>query len=68
MRHGAAHMRLALIELGSLDPIDDNDRLAKDFITERFETSLLSRHVIQANGNVPCEPSLPSTTLRRRSI
>ena len=42
--HGsrAAHMRLALIELGSLDPVDDNDRLAKDFITERFEASLLA--------------------------
>ena len=38
----AEHMRLALTELNNLQPTDDNDRLAKDFITERFETALLS--------------------------
>ena len=38
----ANHMRLALTELGQLTPADEHDRLAKDFITERFETALLA--------------------------
>ena len=40
----ANHMRLALTELGKLTPSDEHDRLAKDFITERFETALLAYH------------------------
>jgi uncharacterized protein (DUF885 family) len=38
----AHHTRSALAELTALAPADDNDRLAKDFIVERFETTLLS--------------------------
>ncbi|MEP7111946.1 MAG: DUF885 domain-containing protein [Ilumatobacteraceae bacterium] len=36
------HMRRALADLAALEPADDHDRLAKDFIAERFETTLLS--------------------------
>ena len=59
----AEHMRLALTELDSLDPTDENDRLAKDFITERFETSLLSHDTGEWQRALRAIAA-PSTTLR----
>ncbi len=38
----ADHLRRALAELARLEVTGDDDRLAKAFITERFETSLLA--------------------------
>ena len=40
----AGHVRSSVAELVALTPADDNDRLAKDFILERFETSMLSHN------------------------
>jgi uncharacterized protein (DUF885 family) len=57
------HMRVALADLGGLTPGDDNDRLAKDFITERFETSLLGDDLGEWQRTVRAIAS-PSTTLR----
>jgi uncharacterized protein (DUF885 family) len=59
----AQHMRHALVELTALDPTDDNDRLAKDFITERFETSLLSHDTGEWQRALRAIAA-PSTTLR----
>ncbi len=59
----AEHMRLALAELNNLDPVDDNDRLAKDFITERFETALLSHDTGEWQRTLRAIAA-PSTTLR----
>ncbi|MEY2582451.1 MAG: hypothetical protein QOE09_2300 [Ilumatobacteraceae bacterium] len=59
----ADHMRRALEDLGKLKPTDDNDRLAKDFITERFETSLLSHDSGEWQRAVRAIAS-PSSTLR----
>jgi uncharacterized protein (DUF885 family) len=59
----ADHMRNALVEVGKLKPEDDNDRLAKDFINERFETSLLSYDSGEWQRTVRAIAS-PSTTLR----
>ena len=59
----AKHTRLALTELSQLTPTDDNDRLAKDFITERFETTLLSHDAGEWQRTVRAIAS-PSTTLR----
>ena len=46
----AEHMRRALTELRGLEPTDDNDRLAKDFISERFEPSLRPRPACAARA------------------
>jgi uncharacterized protein (DUF885 family) len=59
----ANHMRLALTELGQLTPADEHDRLAKDFITERFETALLAFDAGEWQRTVRAIAS-PSTTLR----
>ncbi|HZY08847.1 MAG TPA: DUF885 domain-containing protein, partial [Ilumatobacteraceae bacterium] len=59
----AKHMRLALTELGQLTPADEHDRLAKDFITERFETALLAFDAGEWQRTVRAIAS-PSTTLR----
>ena len=59
----ANHMRLALTELGKLTPSDEHDRLAKDFITERFETALLAYDAGEWQRTVRAIAS-PSTTLR----
>jgi uncharacterized protein (DUF885 family) len=59
----AQHMRHALTELASLDPTDDNDRLAKDFITERFQISLLSHDLGEWQRTLRAIAA-PSTTLR----
>jgi uncharacterized protein (DUF885 family) len=59
----AEHMRRALIELTALAPTDDNDRLAKDFITERFETSLLSHDTGEWQRTLRAIAA-PSSTLR----
>jgi uncharacterized protein (DUF885 family) len=36
----ADHVRRALVELAALEPQNDDDRLAKDHLTERFEATL----------------------------
>ena len=59
----ADHMRTALAEVGTLKTTDDNDRLAKEFINERFETSLLSHDTGEWQRTVRAIAS-PSTTLR----
>jgi uncharacterized protein (DUF885 family) len=59
----ADHMRVALAEVGTLKPADDNDRLAKEFINERFEASLLSHDVGEWQRTIRAIAS-PSTTLR----
>ena len=59
----ADHMRKALATLRTLKPTDDNDRLAKEFITERFETSLLSHDTGEWQRAVRAIAS-PSSTLR----
>jgi uncharacterized protein (DUF885 family) len=55
------HMRHALAELTALDPTDDHDRLAKDFITERFETSLLSHDTGEWQRTLRAIAAPPST-------
>ena len=59
----AQHMRHALTELAGLEATDDNDRLAKDFITERFQISLLSHDTGEWQRTLRAIAA-PSTTLR----
>ncbi len=59
----AEHMRHALTELAGLEPTDDNDRLAKDFITERFQIFLLSHDTGEWQRTLRAIAA-PSTTLR----
>ena len=59
----ADHTRAALAKLAALDETDDNDRLAKDFIIERFTTTLLTHDAGEWKRSVRAIAS-PTTTLR----
>ena len=49
----ADHTRAALVKLAALPETDDNDRLAKDFIIERFATMLLAPDADEHDGCGP---------------
>ncbi|MEP7201879.1 MAG: DUF885 domain-containing protein [Ilumatobacteraceae bacterium] len=59
----AAHVRHAVTSLAAMSPTDDNDRLAKDFILERLETSMLSYDMGEWQRTVRAIAS-PTSTLR----
>jgi uncharacterized protein (DUF885 family) len=59
----ADHTRAALTKLAVLPETDDNDRLAKDFIIERFATTLLAHDAGEWKRTVRAIAS-PTTVLR----
>ena len=59
----ADHVRSTLAELAHLSPTDDHDRLAKAFITERLETTLLSHDAGEWKRALRAIAA-PATTLR----
>jgi uncharacterized protein (DUF885 family) len=59
----ADHVRSTLAELASLTPTDDHDRLAKAFITERLETTLMSHDAGEWKRALRAIAA-PATTLR----
>ena len=59
----ADHVRTTLAELAKLTPTDDHDRLAKSFITERLETTLLSHDAGEWKRALRAIAA-PATTLR----
>jgi uncharacterized protein (DUF885 family) len=59
----ADHTRAALAKLVALDATDDNDRLAKDFIVERFATTLLGHDTDEWKRTIRAIAA-PTTVLR----
>ena len=59
----ADHTRAALVKLAALPETDDNDRLAKDFIIERFATMLLAHDTDEWMRTVRAIAA-PTTVLR----
>ena len=57
------HTRRASIELAALAPADEHDRLARDFIVERFDVALLSHEVGEWKRTMRAIAS-PTTILR----